>query len=159
MFAKTGIVTYVMRFNTLKPHIGIFSPQFCRACYFYGKITSHYGEVIIGTMASQITSLTIVYSTVYLGADQRKHQSSASLAFVRGIQRRPVNSPHKWPVTRKMFPFDDVIMHWCFTSDGYTKLLYNPDAGRHVCIYRRQCFVHFKRSSIIFSSFNVPLSQ
>ena len=65
------------------------------------------------TMASQITSLTIVYSTVYLGADQRKHQSSASLAFVWGIHRGPVNSPHKRPVTRKMFPFDDVIMeHW-----------------------------------------------
>ena len=61
-------------------------------------------------ISSQITSLTIVYSTVYLGADQRKHQSSASLAFVRGIHRRPVNSLRKWPVTRKMFPFDDVIM-------------------------------------------------
>ena len=47
---------------------------------------------------------------VYSGADQRKHQSSASLAFVLGIHRWPVNSPHKWPVTRKMFPFDDVIM-------------------------------------------------
>ena len=47
---------------------------------------------------------------VYSGADQRKHQSSASLAFVQGIQRWPVNSPHKWLVTRKMFPFDDVIM-------------------------------------------------
>ena len=64
----------------------------------------------MGAMAPQITSLTIVYSTVYLGANQRKHQSSASLAFVRGIPRGPVNSPHKWPVTRKMFPFDDVIM-------------------------------------------------
>ena len=64
----------------------------------------------MGTMASQITSFTIVYSTVYSGADQRKHQRSASLAFVRGIHRGPVNSPHKWPVTRKMFPFDDVIM-------------------------------------------------
>ena len=46
------------------------------------------------------------------GADQRKHQSSASLAFVRGIHRRPVNSPHKGPVTRKVFPFDDVIMDY-----------------------------------------------
>ena len=65
----------------------------------------------VGTIASQITSLTFVYSTVYSGADQRKHQSSASLAFVRGIHRGPVNSPHKWPViTRKMFPFDDVII-------------------------------------------------
>ena len=62
------------------------------------------------TMASQITSLTIVYSTVYSVEDQRKHQSSASLAFVWGVHRGPVNSPHKWPVTRKMFPFDDVIM-------------------------------------------------
>ena len=61
-------------------------------------------------MASQITSLTIVYSTVYSVEDQRKHQSSALLAFVRGIHRWPVNSPHKWPVTRKTFPFDDVIM-------------------------------------------------
>ena len=61
-------------------------------------------------MVSQITSLTIVYSSVYSDADQRKHQSSASLAFVRGIDRGPVNSPHKWPVTRKIFPFDDVIM-------------------------------------------------
>ena len=60
----------------------------------------HYGNVIMGTMASQITSLVIVYSTVYWGADQRKHQSSASLAFVRGIHRGPVNSPHKWQVTR-----------------------------------------------------------
>ena len=59
------------------------------------KITfCHYDDVIMGAMASQITSLTIVYSTVYSGADQRKHQSSASLAFVRGIHRGPVNSPH-----------------------------------------------------------------
>ena len=71
---------------------------------------SHYDDVIIGAIASQITSLTIVYSIVYSDADQRKHQSSASLAFVRGIRRGPVNSPHKWSVTRKMFPFDDVIM-------------------------------------------------
>ena len=65
----------------------------------------------MGTVASQITSFTIVYSTVYSGADQRK-QSSASLAFVRRIHRWPVNSPHKWPVTLGMFPFDDVIMAW-----------------------------------------------
>ena len=64
----------------------------------------------MGEMASQITSLTIVYSTFYSDADQRKHQSFASLAFVRGIHREPVNFPHKGPVTRKMFPFDDVIM-------------------------------------------------
>ena len=55
----------------------------------------------MSAMASQINSLTIVYSTVYSGVDQRKHQSSASLAFVRGIHWWPVNSPHKWPVTRR----------------------------------------------------------
>ena len=73
-------------------------------------VYTHYSDVIMGAMASQLTSLTSVCSTVYSGADQRTHQSSASLAFVRGIHWWPVNSPHKWPVTRKMFPFDDVIM-------------------------------------------------
>ena len=67
------------------------------------------------TMTSQwagcrLKSPTFVYSTVNSGADQRKHQSSASLAFVRGIHRWPMNFPHKGPVTRKKFPFDDVIM-------------------------------------------------
>ena len=66
----------------------------------------------MGVMASQITSLAIVYWTVYSGSDQRKHQSSALLAFVWGIRRGPVNSPRKGPVTRKMFPFDDVIMKY-----------------------------------------------
>ena len=70
----------------------------------------HYNDVIMSAMVSQITSLAIVYLTVYSRADQRKHQSSASLAFVRGIHRWPVNSPHKGPVTLKMFPFDDAIM-------------------------------------------------
>ena len=60
---------------------------------------SHYSDVILDEMASHITSLTIVYSTVYTATDQRKHQSSASLAFVQGIHQGPVNSPHKWPVT------------------------------------------------------------
>ena len=70
----------------------------------------HYYDVIMGAMASQITSLTIVYSTVDWGADQRRPQSSASLAFVREIHRWPVNSPHKWASNAEMFPFDDVIM-------------------------------------------------
>ena len=84
-------------------------------------------------MASRITSLMIVYSTVCSGADQRKHQSPASLAFVRGIHRWPVNSPHKGPVTRKMFLLDDVIIHdqwligqsWTFSvnKSTSTKLL------------------------------------
>ena len=71
----------------------------------------------MGAIASQTTSLTIVYSPVYSGADQRKHQRSASLAFVREIHRRPVNFPHKLPVARKMCPFDDVVMiRWLLLS-------------------------------------------
>ena len=70
----------------------------------------HYSDVIMSAMTSQITSVSIVCSSVCSGTDQRKHQSSASLAFVRGIRRWLVNSPHKGPVTRKMFPFGDVIM-------------------------------------------------
>ena len=98
-----------------KSHIG----DFC-GCPWHTRPTppmppslarEHYNDVIMGTMASKITSLTIVYFTVYSDTDQRKHQSSTSLAFVRGIHRWPVNSPHKWPVTRKMFLFDDVIMN------------------------------------------------
>ena len=53
----------------------------------------------MSAMALEITILTIVYSTVYSGADQRKHQSSASLAFVGGIRRWPLNSPHKGQVS------------------------------------------------------------
>ena len=90
----------------------------------YRMITCmHYDDVIMSAIASQITSLAIVYSTVYPGADQSKHQSSASLAFVWGIHRWPVNSPHKWPVTRKMFTFDEVIMAYIFIykdSKGHT---------------------------------------
>ena len=91
----------------------------------------HYNDVIMGVMASQITSLTIVYSTVYLGADQRKDQSSASLAFVLGIHRWLVNSPHEGPVTRKMFPFDDVIM---FDSNAFK----NDFSKMLTILYRRQ---------------------
>ena len=76
----------------------------------YIPYNRHYADVIMSTMASQVTSLTIVYSIVYWDADQRKHQSFASLAFVWWIHRSPVHSPHKWPVTRKMFLFDDIIM-------------------------------------------------
>ena len=79
--------------------------------------TEHYSDVIMGTIASQITSPTIVYSTVYSGADRRKHQSTASLACVRGIHWSLVNSPHKWPVMQKMFPFDDIIMIHLFSID------------------------------------------
>ena len=114
----------IFKLKTKDTPASAYRPPFCSAfiytyfIYIYIYIAlfmlcilmSHYSDVIMGTKASQITSLTIVYSTVYSDADQRKHQSSASLAFVWGINRSPLNSPHEWPVTRKMFPFDDVIM-------------------------------------------------
>ena len=64
---------------------------------------NQYSDVIMRMMASLITSVSIAYSTDCSGTDQRKHQSSASLAFVMRIHRSPVNSPHKGPVTRKCF--------------------------------------------------------
>ena len=92
--------------------------------YFRGL----YNDIIMSATASQITSLMIVYSTVYSGADQWQHQSSASLAFVREIHRWPVNSLHKRPVTRKIFPFDDVTM------DVIIYPCRNPEAGlANVC--------------------------
>ena len=76
----------------------------------------------MSAMASQITGVSMVCSTVCSGAHQRKHQSFASLAFVGGIRRLPVNSPHKGPATRKMVPFDDVIMSsFMVTSRGVAK--------------------------------------
>ena len=86
----------------------------------------------MSTMASQITSVSIVYSTVCSGADQRKHQSSASLAFVRGIHRSSANSPHTGTVTRTMFPFDDVIM-----SAKY-------DQCSIALLYSMHCFVQYR---------------
>ena len=84
--------------------------QSCWSMHQPEDLTLHYDDVIMTMLASQITSLPVVCSIVYSDVNQRKHQSSASLAFVREIHRGPVNFPHKWPVTRKMFPFDDVIM-------------------------------------------------
>ena len=86
--------------------------QFCNACkriciFTPCPLVNHYSDVVMGEIASQITCVSIVHSTFCSGADQRKYQSSASLAYVRGIHRWPVKSPHKGPVMRKMFPFDE----------------------------------------------------
>ena len=107
--------------------------------------TGHYNDVIMRKMASQITSLSIVYSNVYLSADLRKHQSSAPLVFVREIHRGPVNSPHKGPVTRKMFPFDDAIMK--FQQDSqfqYVSMCRHTDneRRRYIC----NVFSHWLRA-------------
>ena len=109
---KINLKLFLQQNIYVKCHVGIRLLVYFHAWYFVWHVLydRHYGDVIMDAIASRITSLTIVYSTVYSDADQRKQQSSASLAFLRGIHRGPANSSHKWPVTRKMFPFDDVIM-------------------------------------------------
>ena len=81
---------------------------------FYQYTNIHYSDIIMSAIAPQITVVSIFCSTVCSGTDQRKQPSSASLAFVRGIRQWPMDSTHKGPVSRKMFPLDDVIM---FSSD------------------------------------------
>ena len=96
--------TFCKGFNNLKmPRHWRADPSRTWKSFF---MKNHHNGVIMSAMASQITGISIVCSTVGSGGDQRKCQSSASLAFVRGIQRSPVNSPHKGSVTRKikMFP-------------------------------------------------------
>ena len=94
----------------------------------------------MSAMASQITSLMIVYTTVYSGADQGKHQSSASLVLVRGSHRWPAISSHKGPVTRKMFPFDVIIMWWSTSALAHVRDMHlKGKHGVHVltCYPRR----------------------
>ena len=115
--------------------IFVFAPMIVLG--LIGNVISiiHYDDVIMTTIASEITSLTIVYPTFYSGADQSKHQSSASLAFVWGIHRGPVNSPHKGPVTRKMFPFDDVIMYLGEIDTSKFSYIPAPRSSRHRPLY------------------------
>ena len=108
--------------GSINPSMAWVTPSTCVSSHREAPHCLHYNDVIMGAIASQITSLTIVYSTVYSETDQRKHQSSASLAFVQGI---PVNSLHKWPATWKMFPFDDAIMSPC------GKLMYGQHQTQH----------------------------
>ena len=101
---------------------------------WHQKRVSHHTDIIMGAMASQITRVSTVYSTVCWGVDQRKHQSSASLAFVRGIHRWLLNSPHKGSVTRKMFPSDDVFMK------GRDEWLHPTDMRSVVMLYGIPCY-------------------
>ena len=102
----------------------IFYCQYrCTMCGSVMQTKSHLRKLLymqdthmLITIASQITDISIIYSTVCSGADQGKIQSSASLAFVRGIHRWPVISPQKGSVTRKMFPFEGVIMKVNFAT-------------------------------------------
>ena len=86
---------------------------------------SDYSNVIMSAMASEITGISIAYTTVCSGTDEKEYQSFTSLDFVRGIHWWHVNSLHKEPVTRKIFPFDDVIMQspkWHFRGGLGTRV-------------------------------------
>ena len=107
---------------------------------------NHYSDVIMSAMTSHITDVLIVQSRVCSGADQGKHQRSASLAFVRGIHRWPVNSPHKGPVTQKIFSFDDVILRWHSRTTTCLWIVLNK---YHYEIYGRALEVHFSTWYII----------
>ena len=101
-----------------------FAP-FCPAgdTFKFIKAMTRYSDVMISAMASQITGVSIVNPTSCSSADQRKYQSSSSLAFVRGICRWLVDFPHKRPVTLKIFLFDDVTM-WYLSSQGWSRVTY-----------------------------------
>ena len=86
------------------PMFFIFRKQRRIAC-----LLCHNSVVRMNAMVSQITGVSTACSADCSGADQRKRQSSASLAFVMGIHRWPVDSPHKRPVTRKLLPLDDAV--------------------------------------------------
>ena len=110
---------YVCYQNVIRPQCT--DVLYCNPCFHFphcpcvihavqGENEQHYSDVIMGAMASQTIGVSIVCLTVGSSVHQRKHQSTASQAFVRRIPWWPEDSPHKGPVTREMFPFDDVIM-------------------------------------------------
>ena len=100
---RQAIISTIVGFfiNAYMRHICVTRPRWVKVSLSF----FHCSDVIMSAMASQITSVSIVYSTVCSGEDQRKHQGAAPVAL-----EWPVNSPHRGLVTLKMFPFDDVII-------------------------------------------------
>ena len=131
------MMTYFSDMSTCNKQIESLSNWILRKNSLTSSFSSvkkiHHSDIIMGRTASQFTSVSIVYSIVCSEADQRKHQSSVSLAFVRGIHWWPVNSPHKGPVMQKIFPFDDIIMlynhptlHTCIPNTTNMKWYTHP---------------------------------
>ena len=125
----------------------------------------HHSDVIMNTIASQITSVSVVYSTICSGTKQRKHQSSITLAFVWEIHRWPVNSPHRGPVTWKIFPFDDVItlpmLFVWVTCITYDMLVYlHIETNDIILILWASCAVLLRRRQVtaMTSRFTCQLS-
>ena len=111
----------------------------------------------MGTMVFQIPGVSIVCSTVCSGADQRKYQSSAPLAFVRWIHQCPVDSPHKGPVTRKMFPFDDVIMPHTVIVFTHALLWKHNERHLQIPVYMPENWMNAKYFQVISLRNLVPL--
>ena len=105
------LIAYVSSLQCNRLHIATDDDGIIR-----DKNCKNYCDVLMSAMASQITGVSIVCSSVCSGADQRKHQSSAPLAFVRESTGWAVDSPHKGPVTRKKFSFDSVRHVIWYTS-------------------------------------------
>ena len=82
----------------------IFHQLICR------EESCHHNGVIMGAIESQIISLTIAYSIIFFRRRSKKTSKLRVTGLCAGNSPGTVNSPHKWPVTRKMFPFDDVIV-------------------------------------------------
>ena len=86
-------------------------PAHSEGCYVQNTFSPvHYSDAIMGAMASHTTGVSIIYSIIFSGVDQRKYQTSASLAYVRETHWWPTEFPQKGLATQKMLPFDDVIM-------------------------------------------------
>ena len=133
-----------------KPCVHV-TPAWCLCYIGHMKfIFSHYNDVIMSAMTSQITSFAIVYPTVYSATDERKHQSSASLACVREIPWWPVNSPTKVQWRGKMFLFDDVIM-------ALASCLRNiQPCAKQTCIWKRVTHAIHKNDWIVCRWQNTP---
>ena len=128
----------------------IYRPTMGRVCTMFAILSIwykawwciHYSDIIMNVMASQITSVSMVCSNICSGADKKKHHSSTSLAFVRGIHRWPVNSPHKGQFCGKCF---HLIM-----SSWYASVKWYPWTGLPLihltaclvpCHYINQCWL------------------
>ena len=120
--------------------VDVLMPVVAMLSVVWQVMAFHYCDVIMAVMASKITSLAI-YSTVYSYVDQRKHQSSASLVFVRGLHRWPVNSPHKWPV--------NVSIWWCH---------HGSSAWAHeIFIIKRTHVIILNLTHYYFQNFSTPI--
>ena len=114
---------------------------------------AHYSDVIMGAIASQITSLTIAYSIVYSGGDQREHQSSASLcAFVRGIHRWPVNSPAQMTTNREnVFIWWRLHATWNLQAEVFGKSFNSNKKGLSVIniVYEIEAHINQQNRNVI----------